>query len=260
MKKYSLFSNFKSLWILILLFASLFYASMSNAQTGNTGTTNYDYEVVEKCVDSAGVKVGFYEVYIHRAGFAPSLYNRYRANGSIMTTIPSGSVTLGSCPANITVAIDTTSEFEMLVMCDRNTLNTLSTPFLRTVHRIYNSKTGVIYSTTINNIDITSGATYTPAGNVYDGPCHGTTTTMTQLETSASGTISLGTGMGSWEVCNVGIATGTLTVSGVTINLYPGECRSCADWTSDFNHREVNCPSFTYDATGTQFHIVYQGR
>lgn len=263
MKQYSLFTSLRYYWFALVATMLISFATCEVAHAqgmGNTGTVTYDYEYVEKCVDSAGVKVGFFEIYVNRPGVTPTqtLITRLRANGTVMTTIPAGTVSLGPCPVtqNIAVSIDTTTSFEVSNWCE---FGSPPTPFYKIVQRTYNSKTGTVYSTTITNILASNGTVFTPAAPT-PGPCYSNTIQSQQLNSTTTGLITgtAGLGLGSWEICNVGNAAGVVTISGGAVILYPGECRSCASWSNEFRKRMVFCQDVSWDATGTEFHIVYQ--
>ena len=134
-----------------------------------------------------------------------------------------------------------------------------STPFYKILTRTYNSKTGVVYSTTVTNVLATNGTVFTPTAPT-PGPCYSNTIQSQQLNSTTTGLITgtAGLGLGSWEICNVGNAAGVVTISGGAVTLYPGECRSCASWSNEFRKRMVFCQDVSWDATGTEFHIVYQ--
>lgn len=262
MKQYSLFTSLKLYWFALIATMLVTFATceVAHAQVGNTGTVGYDYEYVEKCVDSAGVKVGFYEIYLNRAGVtgSPIFVTRIRANGTVMTTIPTGTVSLGPCPVtqSIAVSIDTTTEFEISDWCD---FNTTPIPYFKILTRTFNSKTGVVYSTTITHVLASTGAAYTPTAGT-PGTCYTNAIQTQQLMSTTTGLITgtAGLGLGSWEICNVGNAAGIVIIAGGPVTLYPGECRSCASWTNEYRKRMVSCTDVSWDATGTEFHIVYQ--
>lgn len=253
--------KFFTKFLAVALLLAISIASVS-AQAGagaaTTGSYPPDYEIVQKCVDSSGVFIGFYELHLYRTGYTPSdtTIRRWRADGSLMATVPSGTQYLGSCPQSFqgSISIDTTQEFEIKEMCDFNTSSGATTPFIRIFNRRFNPKTGALYSSTVNDIQM-NGTVYTVTQTAVDGPCFTRNDNYNTITSTTTGTLNVQ--MSSWEICNVGMNAGTVN----TYTLYPGECRRCSDHTLDGNKKVSGCyGNVGWVATGTEFRIVYQTR
>ncbi len=260
---------------LLSLLTLLFMYSITHSQVTNTGGFPPDHEIVTKCVDSSGTKIGFFEVWIYRPAFSPNpvLLNRWRADGSVMVSIPSGAVNLGECSSSMSVTQDTVRSISIIYLCDNSLPGDVSNnpvSFYRVVQNSFKTGTGYNAVTTLGNFRVSTGASYTPSANVSAGPCFKSVATgQTRITSSGSSSITDADGFESWEICNVGIATGTITLSGGSaINVIPGECVRCAEL-ADWTTKPTDLPSgvqwicgspVNWNATGTEFRIHYRSR
>ncbi len=256
MNKLSIFK----LTIISLCIVFTSYVNTVTAQASNSTSWPPDYEILEKCVDSADLGtnyISYYELQTHRAGFAVTIAT-YRSNGSSFT-VPAGKITMGMCPQSVTVTKDSIKDIVIMELWDETALGTI-VPFWRLVQRTYWPTTGAGTVNILATIDKV-GASYTPSGtsNIYSGPCttYDYPTTETVVEQTTNATI---TGpMESWSVSNVGTTTITMAVgAGSQVNLFPGETRECSmivDWS---RHILRVCPQIVVNASGGTAHIYYR--
>lgn len=247
-----------SLFITCILFTC--FTNKSFSQAGNTGSWPPDYEILEKCVDSADLGtnyISYYELQTHRAGFAVTIAT-YRSNGSSFT-VPAGKITMGMCPQSVTVVKDSIKDIVVLELCDETTLGTII-PFWRIVQRTYWPTTGAGTVNVLATID-KLGATYTPSGssNIYSGPCMTYDYPTSDLVVELTSNTTYTGPMASWAVSNVGLTTITMAIgAGSQVNLFPGETRECA-WEIDWSRHIMRvCPQIVVNATGGTAHVFYR--
>jgi hypothetical protein len=225
------------------------------AQVGNTTKLNTDYELTYKCIDSAGTKISYYEIFLYRPGFSEVFIKRFRANGSDFTTLPSGTITTGFCDLTSGGSFpDSLRQFQLVEMCDYNSGSDVSTPFLRLFQRATLQTTGAGTNRIITDLTYTGG-THTITGTVQDGPCYASQLIFPGHITSfTSGTL---TGpFESWAISNFGNFTGTVTINGGATNLYPGQTLECFSSTDPLSKKYLVCPTFSWNTSSSSYSII----
>ena len=246
--------SLKNLSIGFLIMFCIFWTRMSYAQVGTTGSWGPDYEVIQKCVDSANLGtnyISYYEIATVRAG-QTTVYATYRSNGSTFTP-PTGKIIIGSCPASVTVTPDSIRSIGIIPLCDLS--GSTATPFYRIVQRVYWPSGGAGTVNILSTIG-TNGAPYTVTGTVQDGPCFLYSTTTAHNRSNISGSITYAGPWESWEVENVGTAIGTITLNSTATDLYPGEVVGCKTWTDPVTKIVHKCPSIIVNSNGTTFNVI----
>jgi hypothetical protein len=239
-------------FIYILVFGLLSFCSFG--QVGNVGSWPPDYELMQKCVDSADLGtnyISYYEIRIMRAGQADSI-KAFRANGNAFT-VPSGKQTIGDCPGQVTVTKDSIREFDVLEMCDSGS------PFLRLIQRTYFPGTNTSVIQKIADLSVTL-APYTVSGTITSAPCFSTSTTplITSFDTETTSTI--GVGKISWMIHNKSTSIITVSIDGQTNqNLHPGQYIGCNAQTNASTNKYITCPGVTINATsGNPVSVIYR--
>ncbi len=238
----------------LLLFSILLTSVSVFSQGTQAGSWPPDYEVLQKCVDSANLGtnyISYYEVQIHRAG-QTLIINSYRSNGSSFTP-PSGTITMGSCPASVSIVKDSIRDVEVIAMCDDVGAGAVN-PFWRIIMRSYWPTTGAGATTILGNISKT-GASYTPGATVYDGPCAGYNFT-TEVREEITINKTYASTYESWSVSNVGMTTFTISVAGgAAANLYPGEIAECKGKYDEHKRLIGSCSPVVVNASGGTAHV-----
>lgn len=229
--------KFHSKFLMLLVGLALCFSL--SAQVGNTGAPIVDIENVLVCDDGTTVTMALQYV-VGEA--APSLLGYFDEDGAAYTLSGNG-VTVGACDGSGSATDAYAFQFDRL--CDDGT------PFYRIALFTNNTTT----PTSVTDLELDLSTAYTVAGTVTAGPCaESTTTTLTRVNSSATGTVASGTL--SFEICNEGTSTGTVTVGGTTSNLIPASCWSYSAVFNEASRQYRVTPAVTFDASGTTFTVT----
>jgi hypothetical protein len=162
-------------------------------------------------------------------------------------TLSGGTLTAGFCGGGAgTAAIDYTTTVQLL--CDDGT------PF----YRISVFSEDTLKATSTGDFELDLSTIYSVSGTVFSGPCNITqVAAITRIIATSTGTITAGAL--SFEICNEGVANGTVTFGGgAAATLIPGSCTSFKATLNPVTRRYSVSPGISYDATGTSFAVLTQ--
>jgi hypothetical protein len=227
-----------------LLFALCLLAALSfdlDAQVGEVGGPIVDIELAAICDDGTTA----YAVLQYVVGVTtPTVLGYIDAQGAAYTL--TATPTAGTCDGSSAAGPDYT--VSVLSLCDSGT------PFYRVA--VFTDNTSTASATADFELDLSTS--YTVAGTVFTGPCAtSATAAITRTISTTTGTITAGAF--SFEICNEGIANGTVTVGGGSAaTLIPGSCTSFKATYNPVTRQYRIAPVVTYVATGTSFAVVVE--
>lgn len=245
--------------ILILTFVSI----TVQAQTGQTGAQNFDYEIQWLC-DSAS-QTTFYRVHLYRIGFAPVVAGTFKPDGT--TYSPTSTIKSGPCSTGGGGSFpDSTYAYNYIEMCDL----TVNAGYIKIYKQATANSNGGTVRSLVGNFSPITGLSFSPGtnGSQMLGWCNvhsiDTGGKVLVLQTTAStGTLTYATSSISSDILNVGYNIARLTINGVNYDLLPGERWFCHSKVDQGNMKQIRCPAVTYDANynslATTLHITRTG-
>jgi hypothetical protein len=235
------------------------YCTLPGSDGGGLDTL-YDYEFIPRC-DTAN-NTSFYTLIENKTVTLTGITfssdkGDYDMDGS--PYVSGANPIAGYCTLPGADGLDTLYDYELVLKCDTdNDVGYFTLMQKKTV-----VATGDVILTKVGDFNA-NGGNYTPGASII-GTCPIGVPRAIPLITrftlvgSANIIVPANT-MASISITNIGFVTGTITVprvGGAPFDLLPGENYSCSAQ-YDYTNNEWNvCPEIAYNATGTNFRVVY---